>query len=38
MKIEALAYAYWEKRGCPEGCAEEDWFRAEETLRDDPDQ
>ena len=30
--IEALAYALWEARGCPEGSAEEDWFRAEQEL------
>jgi Protein of unknown function (DUF2934) len=31
--IAALAYELWQARGCPEGSAEEDWFRAAETLR-----
>ncbi len=30
--IEALAYALWESRGCPEGSADEDWLRAEQEL------
>jgi hypothetical protein len=25
--IAALAYRFWELRGCPEGSSEEDWFR-----------
>jgi hypothetical protein len=29
----ALAYSYWEARGCPEGSSEEDWYRAESDLR-----
>ena len=32
-KIAALARAFWEVRGCPEGAPEEDWFRAERTLK-----
>jgi hypothetical protein len=31
--IAALAYELWQARGCPQGSAEEDWFRAAETLR-----
>ena len=31
--IAALAHRYWQERGCPEGSAEEDWFRAEEDFR-----
>jgi len=27
------AYQLWRERGCPEGSAEEDWFRAEEQVR-----
>ncbi len=33
-EVRRLAYEYWLARGCPEGSAEEDWFRAEQTLRD----
>ena len=32
-EIAQLAYALWEERGCPEGCPEDDWFRAEQMLR-----
>jgi hypothetical protein len=31
--IAALAYELWKARGCPDGSAEEDWFRAAEELR-----
>ena len=31
-RIAALAYSYWEVRGCPDGSAEEDWYRAEAEL------
>ena len=31
-QIAALAQALWEARGCPEGSAEDDWYRAEEQL------
>lgn len=31
--IAILAYSYWEARGCQGGCAEEDWTRAEQELR-----
>jgi|ERR1700690_1728409 hypothetical protein len=30
--ITALAHHYWQARGCPEGSAEEDWFRAEQAF------
>lgn len=29
----ALAYLFWQKRGCPIGTDQEDWFQAEETLK-----
>jgi Protein of unknown function (DUF2934) len=32
-EICALAYSLWQARGCPEGTAEEDWFRAETQSR-----
>ena len=32
-QIAALAYSYWQARGCPHGTCEEDWFRAEEELK-----
>ena len=33
VEIAVLAYQYWEERGCPIGSDQEDWFRAEETLK-----
>jgi hypothetical protein len=33
-QIAALAYELWQSKGCPEGSAEEDWFRAIERLRE----
>ena len=33
-EIARLAYSYWEARGCQDGSAEEDWFRAEQELRE----
>jgi len=30
--IAALAYSYWETRGCQGGSPEEDWLRAEQEL------
>ena len=30
--IAALAYAQWQKKGCPEGTQEDDWLRAEHEL------
>jgi hypothetical protein len=32
-EIAQLAHSYWEARGRPDGSAEEDWFRAEQDLR-----
>ena len=32
-EIAARAYEIWQSKGCPEGSAEEDWFRAAEELR-----
>ena len=32
-EIAALAYSYWEARGCVDGSQEEDWLRAEQELR-----
>ena len=32
-QIAALAYAYWEARGCQGGSPEEDWLRAESEIR-----
>ena len=32
-EIAALAYSYWEQRGGKGGSPEEDWARAERTLR-----
>jgi hypothetical protein len=32
QKIAALAYEFRQVRGCPEGTAEEDWFRAEKEI------
>jgi Protein of unknown function (DUF2934) len=31
--IEQVAYAIWEKRGRPEGTAEDDWREAEQQIR-----
>ncbi len=30
--IAALAYRFWQERGCPEGSPEIDWLRAERQL------
>jgi hypothetical protein len=32
-EVARLAYLYWLERGCQNGSAEEDWFRAEQQLR-----
>jgi hypothetical protein len=32
-EVAALARAVWQARGCGEGLADEDWFRAERALR-----
>jgi hypothetical protein len=31
--IAALAHAFWQARGCPEGSPDEDWLRAVKELR-----
>lgn len=30
--VARLAYHFWLERGGPEGCPEEDWYRAEQEL------
>jgi hypothetical protein len=32
-EVAALARALWQARGCGEGLADEDWFRAERAFR-----
>jgi Protein of unknown function (DUF2934) len=32
QEIAALAYEFWQARGCPEGTPEEDWYRAEQEI------
>jgi hypothetical protein len=31
--VAFLAYKLWQERGCPCGCDQEDWFRAENQLK-----
>ena len=31
--VQKLAYQHWEKRGCPLGSPEVDWFEAEKAMR-----
>ena len=31
--IAVLAYKLWQQRGCPSGSDQEDWFRAEQELK-----
>jgi Protein of unknown function (DUF2934) len=33
-EIASYAYRCWQERGCPEGSAEADWYRAERELRE----
>jgi hypothetical protein len=33
LRVERLAYLFWQQRGSPLGSPEEDWFRAERQLR-----
>lgn len=33
QEIAILAYHFWQEWGCPIGSPEEDWFRAEQSLR-----
>jgi hypothetical protein len=30
--IAQHAYHLWHQRGCPEGCPDDDWYRAEQEL------
>jgi hypothetical protein len=32
-ELEALAYALWQARGCPEGSPDIDWLEAEKQIR-----
>lgn len=32
-EISQRAYELWVARGCPDGSPDEDWFRAQEELR-----
>lgn len=32
-EVAALAYSFWEARGCQGGSPDEDWVRAEQQLR-----
>ena len=32
MRVQLLAYALWQERGCPFGSPEVDWYRAEQIL------
>jgi len=34
-EVRTRAYLFWEERGRPEGSADEDWFRAEPSVRDE---
>ncbi|HXB71088.1 MAG TPA: DUF2934 domain-containing protein [Candidatus Acidoferrales bacterium] len=34
-EVRTRAYLFWEERGRPEGSADEDWFRAEQSVRDE---
>jgi hypothetical protein len=33
-EVAALAYKLWQERGCPIGSEEQDWYRAEDELRE----
>ncbi len=33
QEIATLAYEFWQARGCPHGSPEQDWFLAEQELR-----
>jgi hypothetical protein len=32
-RIAVLAYEMWQRRGCPAGSPEDDWYRAENHLQ-----
>lgn len=36
QEVERLAYFLWQNRGCPEGSADEDWYRAEQLMQSKP--
>ncbi len=33
-RIAALAYFYWQQRGCPDGSPDDDWLLAEQHIRE----
>jgi hypothetical protein len=33
-RIAALAYFFWQQRGCPDGSPDDDWLRAEQHIRE----
>ena len=33
-RIAALAHFLWQQRGCPEGSPDEDWFQAQQHIRE----
>ena len=33
QRVRELAYAVWEREGCPEGASEQHWYMAEQELR-----
>lgn len=33
-RIAALAYFFWQQRGCPAGSPDDDWFQAEREIRE----
>ena len=33
-EVSSLAYQLWMERGCPIGEPEQDWFKAEEVIRE----
>ncbi len=34
QRIAAVAYFFWQQRGCPHGSSEEDWFQAKQHIRE----
>jgi hypothetical protein len=34
-QVRDKAHELWQERGCPEGTPDEDWYRAEQLLRDE---
>jgi len=33
-RIAALAHFLWQQRGCPQGSPDEDWFQAQQHIRE----